>query len=91
MHLSRNALSSDQHDKIFELLGLSYDGNALVPLPNYDMPISELLQDLTRQVMVVHRSLDYIFSADFTSKPKPNDLPFWTPNICIRFLIPWGA
>jgi hypothetical protein len=91
MHLSRNALSSDQHDKIFGLLGLSHDGNALVPLLNYDIPINELLQDLTRQMIVVHRSLDYIFSADFTSKPKPDDLPSWTPNVCIRFLIPWSA
>jgi len=86
MYMSKNTLSTDPHDKIFAFLGLSHDGHALVPLPNYDQPIAEILQDLTRQSIIVHRSLDFIFAAEFSSEPSPSDLPSWTPDVRINFL-----
>lgn len=51
------ALSTDERDKVFALLGLCYDGNDLVPYPNYRQPIGEMLRDLTRAILKSRESL----------------------------------
>jgi hypothetical protein len=48
MFNSQQALSSVPHDKVFALLGLCQDSMSLVPAPNYQQPVEELLQDFTR-------------------------------------------
>jgi len=79
MFNSQQALSSVPHDKVFALLGLCQDSMSLVSAPNYEQPIEELLQDLTRKFMVVHRSLDFILAADPDATAN-SALPSWTPN-----------
>jgi hypothetical protein len=76
---TRNALSMDPRDKIFALLGLCYDSSNFVPLPNYDQPIEELFQDLTRKLMRMYRSLDFVISDQphFLLEPRTSS---WTPN-----------
>jgi hypothetical protein len=83
---SQNALSTDPRDKIFALLGLCHDGPDLVPLPNYDQPIGELLRDLTRQLMLMNQSLDFITASNPNSQVESYTLPSWTPN----WLGPWS-
>jgi hypothetical protein len=63
---------------------MTKDGATLVPTPNYDQPIAELLKDLTRQFIVAHKSLDFIFAAESNTMTKSN-LPSWAPN----WLGPW--
>ena len=79
MSNSQQALSSVPHDKVFALLGLCQDGTSLVPAPNYEQPVEELLQDLTRKFIVAHSSLDFILAADSSAMPN-SALPSWTPN-----------
>jgi len=79
MFNSRQALSSVPHDKVFALLGLCQDSTSLIPAPNYEQPIEEVLRDLTRKFIVVHRSLDFILAADPSAMANAA-LPSWTPN-----------
>jgi hypothetical protein len=79
MFNSQQALSSVPHDKVFALLGLCQDGTSLVPAPNYEQPVEELLQDLTRKFIVAHSSLDFILAAE-SSAMTNSALPSWTPN-----------
>lgn len=77
MQKSHNALSSDPRDKIYALLGLTRDGDDLVPYPNYKQNIGEVLRDFTRAVIKSKKSLDYLYSiplAPFRGEGVPN----WT-------------
>lgn len=85
MFTSQQALATVPHDKIFGLLGLCYDGTALVPGPNYEQSIEELLQDLTRHFIHLYRSLDFVFAVELDGTTQ-STLPYWTPN----WLDPWS-
>jgi Heterokaryon incompatibility protein (HET) len=82
---SQEALSSVPYDKIFGLLGLCEDGGVLVPAPNYERPIGELLQDLTRRFICLYRSLEFAFAAEPNSTTN-STLPSWCPD----WLSPWA-
>jgi hypothetical protein len=76
MQRSQAAQATDPRDKIYALLGLTYDGDDLVPYPNYRQSIGEVLGDFTRTMMKSKRSLDYLF---FTSSGQAliEDMPTW--------------
>ncbi|KAN0099292.1 Ras family domain containing protein [Hyaloscypha variabilis] len=75
---SYQTIATDPRDKIYGLLGLCYDGNTLVPLPNYMQPLEEIITDMSKRMMTVNRSLDLVcFRGTSLSS---NKLPSWTPN-----------
>ena len=57
---SRNALATDIRDKIFGILGLTYDGSIFVPVPNYGRAILEIAIGMTMSVITYYRPLDII-------------------------------
>jgi hypothetical protein len=76
MHKSHAAQSTDSRDKIYALLGLTYDGDDLVPYPNYKQPIVEVLRDFTKAMMKSKRTLDFLlFRTPWQLEQK--DLPTW--------------
>ncbi|KAG0650801.1 hypothetical protein D0Z07_2864 [Hyphodiscus hymeniophilus] len=58
IHWSHYALATDQLDRIYALLGLTFDGPRLVPIPNYKRTIEQLLCDLTRELLTVAKSAE---------------------------------
>ena len=76
MRKSQAAQSTDPRDKIYALLGLTHDGDDLVPFPNYKQHISEVLRDFTKAVMKSKRTLDYLFFGP-PGQPEQEDLPTW--------------
>lgn len=43
MEMSKGSLSTDPRDQIFALLGLAKHGPTLVPMPNYQQSLEEIL------------------------------------------------
>ncbi|KAI0155271.1 heterokaryon incompatibility protein-domain-containing protein [Xylariaceae sp. FL1272] len=52
MITTRHFFASDERDKVYALLGLTRDGNDLVPIPTYTMQAQELFESLT--VAILH-------------------------------------
>jgi hypothetical protein len=57
---SPHALATDPRDKIYALLGLTSDGHKLIPLPNYQQPLAQIHESMTKAMFVVGKSLDSI-------------------------------
>lgn len=76
MQKSHAAHSTDPRDKIYALLGLTYDGDDLVPFPNYRQTLGEVLRDFTRATIRSKTSLDYLFCGPLV-KPAIEGLPTW--------------
>lgn len=55
---SRYALATDQRDKIYALLGLTSDGPRLVPMPNYQRSLEQVLCDLTEALLSTAKLTD---------------------------------
>ncbi|KAK0130191.1 hypothetical protein ONS96_000715 [Cadophora gregata f. sp. sojae] len=79
-----SAKATDPRDKIFALLGLCYDASTYVPVPIYKQSLESIITDMTKKMMVVNRSLDYIMirgtqgSAPIRGKKrKLTTLPSW--------------
>jgi hypothetical protein len=76
MRKSRAAQSTDPRDKIYALLGLTSDGDDLVPYPNYKQPLHEVLRDFTKAMMKSGRTLDYLLF-ETPGKLGNEDFPTW--------------
>jgi hypothetical protein len=57
---SRRALATDPRDKIFALLGLCHDGPIFVPVPNYKQDLGTIIADMSRMMMSLNKTLDFI-------------------------------
>jgi hypothetical protein len=55
---SHYALATEPPDKIYGLLGLTFDGPRLVPIPNYQRTFKEILCDLTGALLNTAKSSD---------------------------------
>lgn len=53
---SRYALATEKPDKIYGILGLTFDGPRLVPIPNYQRDFKEILCDLTGALLDAEKS-----------------------------------
>jgi hypothetical protein len=58
---SQDAQSIDPRDKIYPLLGLTYDGDDLMPCPYYKESIGEVLRYYTKAMMNSRKTLDFFF------------------------------
>jgi hypothetical protein len=79
---SRPTQSTDPRDKIFAVLGLCHDSSTYVPVPNYKQPIESIITDISKKMMTLDRSLDYMFLRgvdipDCQSRPEVRRLPSW--------------
>jgi hypothetical protein len=75
---TRNLSATDRRDKIFAILGLSFDGSDFVPEPNYRLDEHELCLSVTTTAIEVQASLDLILLAP--RKPEDSNLPSWCPD-----------
>jgi hypothetical protein len=82
---SHNTLATDPRDKIFALLGVAFDGPALVPLPNYKQGLDEILEDLTIALVVADKSLDLI-----CTKETFSDMIRKSPSWMLDLLEMWS-
>lgn len=75
---TRNLRATDCRDKIFAILGLSFDGSDFVPEPNYKLDEHELCLSVTTTAIEVQESLDITLLA--SRKPEDSNLPSWCPD-----------
>lgn len=77
---SSKPLATDTRDKIFALLGVSRDGPAIVPLPNYKQSLDRILSDVAAEMIREDRSLDIIClrgCEQIPNQPGPSWVPDW--------------
>jgi Heterokaryon incompatibility protein (HET) len=87
LHQSRASLSTDPRDKLYALLGLSYDGRHFIPEPNYMNSVVETFTDFATALIEGGELLDFIY---LRSPNRRNDgrLPSWVPDCkCLERII----
>jgi hypothetical protein len=73
--------ATDPRDKIFALLGLCHDGLRLVPVPNYRQSLESVIADMSRAMISLARSLDFIcLKGSGVATSQHIGLPTWAPN-----------
>ena len=80
LNLSRKALATDPRDKIFALLGLCHDGSTFVPVPNYRQPLESIIADMSKNMMMLNKSLDAICLRGISQDQSTSPVPTWAPN-----------
>ncbi|KAL6413247.1 hypothetical protein AUP68_02753 [Ilyonectria robusta] len=68
------ARSTDVRDKVYGLMGLTYDGSIIFPTPSYGSDIRRVNEDATLRIIRLERSLDTIV---FRSKSPRSWLVDW--------------
>ncbi|CAH0044788.1 unnamed protein product [Clonostachys solani] len=58
--LTRNTRASEPRDRIYAILGVTSNGNILVPFPNYSLPDSAVNRDITVRMIQRTKSLDFV-------------------------------
>ncbi|KAK0110806.1 hypothetical protein ONS96_002399 [Cadophora gregata f. sp. sojae] len=79
---SCRSLATEPRDKIFGVLGLSSDGSALIPNPDYRKPLDTILRELTTSMLLRHDSKNKVGPSDLIcidnpTGPKRPELPSW--------------
>jgi hypothetical protein len=80
LFISSPALTFNGIDKVYTLLGLSYDYGNYIPEPKYGWSPKELCFEMTRSVVVSRRSLDIIFAGPYRDRKAAYELPSWCPD-----------
>ena len=83
LHESRFAQATDVRDKVFALLGLTFDREQFVQLSDYNWKLPRMCFEMTRSVIRTKKSLDIIFAGPSSMK-LPETLPSWMPDY-VRF------
>jgi hypothetical protein len=60
LNLSSFAKSTDIRDKVYGLIGLTYDGSIIFPTPSYERDINDINTEATLRVIRLQRSLDHV-------------------------------
>jgi hypothetical protein len=85
---SRHSRSTNHRDKVYGILGLTWDGGTFVPEPNYGGTESTICHDMSLNAILGKKTLDYIFLASWQSTRYPSlcsgmsKLPSW----CVDYL-----
>ncbi|KAE9378736.1 HET-domain-containing protein [Stipitochalara longipes BDJ] len=74
---SHYALATEQLDKIYALLGLTFDGPRLVPVPNYQRTFEQILCDLTGALLTAAKSSNMVDLASTNSPDLFKGWPRW--------------
>jgi hypothetical protein len=75
---SHYAEATDPRDKIYALLGLTSDGHKIVPLPNYQQPLEQIHEEMTKTMFAMERSLDFICMRGLNC--HEDGQPSWVPD-----------
>lgn len=78
---TREHLSKDPRDRIYAMLGITSDGLALVPTPNYFQHVGQASEELTWAILKRNANLDLILADPRTRIPN-GSLPTWSPDWC---------
>lgn len=76
---SFEALFTQPRDKVFALLGVSYDSDLYLPAPNYRQSDAEICMGMTISVTSTTSSLDFVVMLG-SGIDNMLDLPTWCPN-----------
>ena len=81
LHRSRTALATDPKDKLYALLGITFDGDNFIAEPNYDQDSTETYTQFARAL--IHRGvvLDFIYLREASRHPS-YEIPSWVPDWC---------
>lgn len=81
MELTSQSLATDRRDKIYALLGLTFDGAVLVPHPDYTCSLEVILTDFTKAVINVDNKRTNLLFLRLPTKRYHEDLPSWVPDL----------
>ncbi|KAI0809382.1 heterokaryon incompatibility protein-domain-containing protein [Xylaria sp. FL0064] len=73
LKICRQAQASIYQDRIFALLGLTHDGNSLVPQPSYEVPMDSLSYAMTLRMIQATGNLDLVVT-------KAHEVKSWFPD-----------
>jgi len=76
LYRSQYALSTDARDKLYALLGLVFDGDSLIPEPNYNLSIEESYTDFSLALIEKGFPLDFIYLRS-SNRGTNSSLPSW--------------
>lgn len=76
---TRHSLATDTRDSIYAILGLTRDGNDLVPMPNYTETTDEVMVQTSRNMVALQGQTSLILLARRNPKTICK-LPSWVPN-----------
>ena len=80
LYYTRSSLSTDPRDKIFALLGLTFDGRHFVPEPNYMGSVADSFTDLATSLVLSGEPLDFIYLRSASRGAAEGDLPSWVTD-----------
>ena len=85
VHEVSQCLCSDPRDRVFALLSMYERANPsfrdrLDIHPDYDAPVSQLYQEVTRQDIYTRRRLDVLRDCELR-QDNPHSLPTWVPDL----------
>jgi hypothetical protein len=73
-------LSKDPLDVIFAVVGIAFDGAALVPLPSYQVSPDQLAITFTRALLREYGCFDIIWNHRQPTAERSSALPSWAPD-----------
>lgn len=74
---TQKALSTDERDKVYALVGLCFDGPTLVPSLNYDHSMEDIMRDLTGQMILTYGCLDVMLPGSWHLDSRSRHRPSW--------------
>ena len=100
LHRSNTSLSTDPRDKLYALLGLTFDGRHFIPEPNYMSETTQIFTEFTTALIAGGEPLDFIYLRSAKRKVSFfNNLPSWVPDWAnlgdivakrqLDFIMPW--
>ena len=75
-----NFRSKDPLDVIFAVVGIAFDGAALVPLPSYQVSPDQLAVTFTRALLQEYGCFDIIWNHHHPAVEGSSALPSWAPD-----------
>lgn len=79
LYRSRSSLSTNPRDKLFAILGLSYNGKNFIPEPNYMYSPEVIFTEFMSALIKSPAPLDYIYLKS-ARRRNSNKLPSWVPD-----------
>lgn len=73
-------LSKDPLDVIFAVIGIAFDGAALVPLPSYQVSPDHLASVFTRALLREYGCFDIVWNHHQPKAERSSALPSWAPD-----------
>lgn len=79
LYRTTSSLATDPWDRIFALLGLTFDGSHFVPEPSYFGSVSQSFTEFATSLLKSNEPLNFIYLRSANRKVA-GDLPSWVPD-----------